>query len=296
MGGRRLRIEKKPIKIANDIIKLLDIVCADNRYPVNVKEIALGYSKDRFPEHFIKDIKGDNLPNFEGALYGQRKDEKSRWVIFYNNQILEQRINFTLAHEFGHYMLHRDEKNSFECLPDDINRITDEAEREAEANSFASQLLMPPHDFREQIKKNEFSFDLVNHITNRYNVSLTAAILQWVKLTNNRAVMVVSKDEYIVWSYSSTSAYKDSLFVKTSGVRPVSIPEASYAFQRKITVGNNKADVKLPKGVWFKENVREFTIFSNQYDLTISLLVFEDKIPSFQSEAQELDTYEKMIF
>mgnify|MGYP003392980031 CR=1 FL=1 len=45
----------------------------------------------------------------------------------------------------------RDEKPAFECSAEDVGRLTDEKEREAEAKAFASQLLMPPHDFRSQI-------------------------------------------------------------------------------------------------------------------------------------------------
>ncbi len=146
-----MRIGKQPLKAANNIIQMLDAVLGNNRYPVDVKQLALDYSRQRFSDHYIKEVRGDDLPMFEGALYGVPKENKSRWLIIYNNRlVVPSRINFTLAHEFGHYMLHRDEQTLFECSSEDVSRFTDEAEREAEANEFASQLLMPPHDFRNQ--------------------------------------------------------------------------------------------------------------------------------------------------
>jgi Zn-dependent peptidase ImmA (M78 family) len=274
-----LRNTKYPLKVANDIIMLLDTVFGKNRYPVNIKELAIDYSKERFPDHFIKEIKGDNLPMFEGALYGNYRDNKSRWLIIYNNSMIASRINFTLAHEFGHYLLHRHEKPAFECSAVDVGRLTDEIEREAEANEFASQLLMPPHDFRSQINDQEISFDLIDHITNRYQVSLTAAVLQWIKITSKRAVLIVSRDGYILWSCSSEPAFKSGVYFKIANMPPVPLPDFSYASQRRITI-DNKAEIQHKEGIWWKnEPVKEMTMFSDKYDLTISLLLFPDYPP-----------------
>jgi len=260
---------------------MLDTVLGVDRYPVDIKPLALDYSRQRFPEHYIKNVKGDDLPGFEGALYGKKRNEKSRWLILYNDHLIKpERINFTLAHEFGHYLLHRNEQIKFECSSADIARMTDKAERESEANAFASQLLMPPHDFRTQIQDHSISFDLIEYITRRYHVSLTAAVLQWIKITPKRAVLVISRDGYILWSRSSEAAFNSSVYFKTVGRSPVPIPELSYAYQRKTTIAN-KAEVQHQEGIWWKdEPVKEMTVFSNKQDLTISLLVFPDDAPT----------------
>ena len=82
-----MRPQKYPLKAANKLIQMLDTVLGMNRYPVNIKPLALDYSRQCFPNHCIQDIKGDNLPGFEGALYGDRRGDRSRWLILYNNHL-----------------------------------------------------------------------------------------------------------------------------------------------------------------------------------------------------------------
>ena len=214
-----------------------------------------------------------------------------------NHLIQPERINFTLAHELGHYLLHREEQTAFECSSTDIARMTEEAEQESEANAFASQLLMPPHDFRTQIQDHSISFDLIEHITRRYHVSLTASVLQWIKITSKRAVLVISRDGYILWSRSSEAAFKSYVYFKTVDRSPVPIPELSYAYQRKTTIAN-KAEVQHPEGVWWKnEPVKEMTVFSDKHDLTISLLLFPDQVPhrwELKEQTELRDDLEKL--
>ena len=113
--------------MANNLITVLDAVFGNDRYSVNVKQLAMDYSRERFPDHRIKEIKGDDLLGFEGALYGKYKGEQSRWLIMYNSSILKpERINFTLAHELCHYLMHRDEKIIFECSSEDLVKFVDD--------------------------------------------------------------------------------------------------------------------------------------------------------------------------
>jgi len=293
-----LREPKKPLKVANKIIKLLDLVLGIERYPVDVKQLALDYSRKKFPNDYIQVIKGDNLPGFEGALYGKKKNNEFRWLILYNNQIIKpERINFTLAHEFGHYLLHRDEQILFECSQEDLSRFDDYAQRETEANAFASQLLMPLHDFRKQVATNELNFDLMEHCTSRYQVSLTAATLKWIEFTAKRAMMVVSRDEYILWARSSQSAFKSGVYIKTVDCPPVPVPEKSLANRRSL-LSVSKVETQHAKGVWRKnEPVKELTVFSDKFDLVITLLIFPDEAPSQfiqdEEEPELMDTYQK---
>lgn len=82
------------------------------------------------------------------------------------------RDNFTIAHEFGHYVLHSNLGNK--VPQDDVlvfsrygsNRL------EWEANWFAAGLLMPRNIF--ELKMREFSND-INELANYFNVSTQAA-------------------------------------------------------------------------------------------------------------------------
>ncbi len=96
-----------PKREANNVSKILNLALGEERFPVDVKEVALQYSRDRFPDDYIHTIGGRSLDDFEGALIPSPK-HKSRWYIAYNEDIKSVgRQRFTLAHEFGHYLLHR---------------------------------------------------------------------------------------------------------------------------------------------------------------------------------------------
>ena len=83
---------------------------------------------------------------------------------------------------------------------------TDSSETEAQANTFASFLLMPLDDFREQIRSQEITMALMRHLSDRYEVSITAAILKWLGITDKRAMIVVSKDGFIDWAWGEQTA------------------------------------------------------------------------------------------
>src|SRR5690606_13578869 len=81
-------------------------------------------------------LRGDAL----GALVGDGR----HWMIIVNQRTnrSESRRRFTIAHELGHYMLHRELSHHFLCSPRDRSRM------EREANYFAAELLMPSSEIR----------------------------------------------------------------------------------------------------------------------------------------------------
>ncbi|CAK0745354.1 hypothetical protein CCP2SC5_1320006 [Azospirillaceae bacterium] len=154
----------KPIKAANEVSILLRNVLGEARFPVDVEMVATEYSK-KYPDPITKVVGGD-LGDFEGMLRPGKK--KPVWHIIYNNATQYiGRERFTLAHEFGHYLLHRKpvdstsnglstedvENRTFECNP--MERNTWKGDRkekiEEEADIFSSYLLMPLDDYRQQV-------------------------------------------------------------------------------------------------------------------------------------------------
>jgi len=243
-------------------------------FPVKVIELAREYSAQRFAGDAITVVKGEILPDFDGALF-RAPAGKSGWGIFYNTAITSPgRINFTLAHEFGHYLLHRAAyPDGSRCNSQDVVRWdSDYGQVESQANRFAGNLLMPYDDFRRQIPADEtIDMDRISHCADRYRVSLIAALLRWLSYTNRRAVLVVSRDGYILWARSSDAALKSRAFFRTSR-GPIAIPETSLAATQSLLV-DARTGVQHAPGVWFPEEVREFTIFSEQYDFVITLLL-----------------------
>jgi hypothetical protein len=286
-----------PERWAIEITKVLNLVLGPDHFPIDVIRVAREYSAQRFPGDAITMAEGADLPGFDGALF-HAPTGKTGWGIIYNNALASPgRINFTLAHEFGHYLLHRIAyPNGIRCGEQDVVRWDSAyGQIEHQANRFAANLLMPLDDFRRQIDaRAEVDLDHISHCTERYRVSLIAAILRWLSYTERRAILVVSRDGFILWSRSSDTALKTGAFFRTSGA-PVEIPPTSLASTRDQLTEARTGVLHRP-GVWCGEEVREMTIFSEQYDFTITLLLLEDRDRYIPIEPDpEEDTYEQFM-
>lgn len=262
------------------------------RFPVNVQAIATEYST-RFADKILS-IQAADIDSFEGALMPLTK--KGGWAILYNSAIPSKgRINFTLGHEFGHYLVHRlAYPAGFECGESDVFGEAPAAARkklEQEADQFASYLLMPLDDFRAQIGRNPMSLDLLRHCADRYDVSLTAAALKWLESTSLCAAVVVATNGHILWCRRSGAAKRARIFFPSG----MELPEASVAALGPALVVDGKG-VSLPARVWHAyRGAREMTIFADRYEMTISLLVFDELSylpPEFQ-DANIKDSFDR---
>ncbi|MGE3993008.1 ImmA/IrrE family metallo-endopeptidase, partial [Pseudorhodoplanes sp.] len=195
-----MRAAIHPQRWANDLTLLLNAVLGENRFPVNVPDVAREFSLKRFPDDPITLVRGGLLPGFDGALTRAPTGKKG-WGIFYNTAIGSAgRINFTLAHEFGHYLMHRHaHPNGIRCGDQDVVRWDSEyGQLEHQANVFSATLLMPLDDYRRQVpERRKVDLDVMSGCADRYRVSLIAAILRWLEYTDYRAVLVVSRDGFI---------------------------------------------------------------------------------------------------
>lgn len=85
--------------------------------------------------------------DLSGILY---KDEENNWVMQVNEEHHVNRQRYTIAHELGHFCLHRHLKTRFE---DQIFfRGGKSSKPEWQANDFASAILMPEDEFRKKVR------------------------------------------------------------------------------------------------------------------------------------------------
>lgn len=285
-----------PERWAFEITHLLNAVFGADRFPIDIPTVAREYTAQRFPDDPIISVQGDNLPGFDGALFKAPAGRKG-WGIIYNNGITSKgRINFTLAHEFGHFLLHRlAYPDGFRCGEQDVVRWDSEyGQVEHQANVFAANFLMPLDDFRRQIAATDrVDLDMITHCADRYRVSLMAATLRWLGYTQRRAVLVVSRDGFILWARSSAAALKTGAFFRTS-TGPIEIPATSLPVKPDLLI-DGRATIDHGPGIWFREPVREMTVFAERYDFAISLLLLDDARPfASYEEEDEPDVFDKM--
>ncbi len=269
--------------------RVFDQAFGRERHPISVVEMATMFTASKFPQEPITRVEGGNIPGVEGMLVPDPNGQRG-WAIFFDLSVPpKRRIRFTLAHEFGHYLLHRkSHPDGFQCIVSDIPIHDRQLSRlEQEANTFAAHFLMPIDDFQEQISPHEFTdLNMIGCASDRYGVSLTAAIRQWLRYTQQKAVLAVSKDGYIHWSEASVTAKKAGTHFPNAKWQTIEIPEKSLAAKRNIT-NYPKDGVPMAKGTWFKDHeVLEMGVHSDYYGFVISLLILDfDKSTSCASSA-----------
>lgn len=263
-----------PQKAANRLNNIVEAVSQQlqlDRFPVDVSQLAKEAANIFQWKDPITEIQAADIQNFEGALFAN--NAKSAWMLLYNSRITSPgRIRFTQAHELGHYILHRQLKDEFQCTDADM-RNWDVQNIEAQADVFASYLLMPLDDYRKQLTA-EVDLDVLGHCADRYGVSLTAAILKWLEHTEENAVLVVSRDGFIDWSKASTRAMKAGAFFKTRS-NTIPVPDASVAANTDVI--HDRHGIEIPARAWFphasqKMMLREMKLYSEQYDCIFTIL------------------------
>ncbi|MDT3706024.1 MAG: ImmA/IrrE family metallo-endopeptidase [Thiobacillus sp.] len=279
---------------ANRLSRLLSLSRGVDRFPVDVEELAIGYAAQFGHDDPIASVVGADLPGFEGALYRVEKSGKHEWALIYNSAIeVPGRIRFTMAHELGHYILHRKNRDEFQCSESDmLHWESDEKRQEAEADVFASYLLMPIDDFQRTIGTDTVDLDVLDHCAQRYGVSLTAAILKWLEFTSQRAILVMSTEGHMLWARSSQSALRSGAFFRTKNA-VVPIPAGSLAASTE-SATPEKQGIELAARTWFPKepagmSLREMRIVSDRYEQTMSLLILPKAEPRWMREPEERD-------
>lgn len=143
------------------------------RPAVNVERIA--------KERGLKVIPFELGEDVSGVLY----IENGKGTIGYNPIDSEVRRRFTIAHELGHYELHRLNKEifvdnkEFKVLFRDQRSSTGEFLIEQEANAFAAALLMPRDLLIKEIAKKNIDLsdgnsDVISELATKFKVSAQA--------------------------------------------------------------------------------------------------------------------------
>lgn len=109
----------------------------------------------------------EKLP-LDEFVSGYLKKTDGRWIIGVNSLHHPNRQRFTVAHELGHYFLHRDQGPFEDGL---LFRKENQFNlREREANEFAALLLMPSLDFKRAISNSP-----IDIVAKSFGVSKQAA-------------------------------------------------------------------------------------------------------------------------
>jgi len=135
----------------------------------------------------------------------------------------EGRRRFVIAHELGHFELHRGKSQIALCTDEDLvyfyKRVRPE---EGEASEFASELLLPEPLVRPTIQESTPDLERIAALAEEFRTSLTATALRFIDLCAERCAVVVSERRAVSW-YRATGDFGYHLEPGTS------LSEDSYA-------------------------------------------------------------------
>jgi Zn-dependent peptidase ImmA (M78 family) len=134
----------------------------------------------------------------------------------------EGRKRFTIAHELGHFELHRSWLRFRTELTRDMECVTG-AQEELEANAFASELLMPTDLVAQEFAHQRPSFASIDAIVGRYLVSITAAARRLVDLSDYGCALLCISEGVVKWCCRS----EDFPYWLQTGTRPPADSDAA---------------------------------------------------------------------
>lgn len=146
------------IKDVNDIISAAKSNnWIDDKGNIDVKKVAES-----------KNIRLEYIP-MESSISGYLRQENGEWIIGVNSIHNPKRQRFTIAHELGHFYMHKDKNVDFEDTT--FFRNTDNSSIEYSANEFAANLLMPEDSIRKAIQTGTKN---IEDLSSQFNVSIAA--------------------------------------------------------------------------------------------------------------------------
>ncbi|WP_153130478.1 ImmA/IrrE family metallo-endopeptidase [Dechloromonas hortensis] len=180
----------RPVEIVDEILRQNP----DMPYPVPLEELATAVGIQQIGELVTE--------GFEGML--MTNPEKSQGVIMVKANANPQRRRFTIGHELGHYLLPWHRQLSFSCSSESIkdsgtdSKSAKGVEMEAEANTFASELLMPSAVFKKlQRNAGEPDIEQVVKFSAHFDASVEATARRFMNLSDYPVAFVFSLNDTV---------------------------------------------------------------------------------------------------
>lgn len=295
---------------------LLDLMeLEDYKTPSDVVEEILRQNPNlSYPtplEHFvelagIESISELTTDGFEGMLITNA--EKSRGAIMIKAGTSPRRRRFTIAHELGHFLLPWHRQQKFSCKSSDIkdsaqNRglAPDLVSIETEANTFASELLMPSSAFKSLV--DDFETPNLLHLTNlsdTFDVSFEATVHRykalsdkplafvfshhnivryWVKTQDMPYTLKVRKDQALPLRSSSRNDGKAVSDFETIAAHVWFEPHSELALPRNILEQTIHQSAGYKVTLLYVEN-----LFGLEYDQTVAFSDHTDQALEFNQD------------
>lgn len=249
-----LPILNDSIEYSNYILKNM----TNNEVPIDVYKIA----KDLNIRIFRETI--EDGP--EGILInGEEK------IIILNERITnEQRKKFTVAILIGHVIIPWHIKTQYNIRKPGTSTLLVEDIQEMEAQSFATNLVMPKNQLTKDLSKNSTTINNLKELAKKYDVSLFQLLNRLVEYDKDKFAVIQSKDNKIIKKYQGNRALTDGINIGS---------KAATFFENPSKVEEIR-EGKVPAEYWLQdthdnETIYEESIYNPLYCKVLTLLTIK---------------------
>ena len=141
------------------------------------------------------EIEVDRLPKARGHLV--RKCNTG--IITISDAISDEgERRFVIAHELGHWQLHRYHSQFFFCDEENLREYRNSGP-ELEANTFASELLVPTRMVPRAKRVADPSWETIAWLKSEFSVSQTSAAVRYAGLCEHAVLVAFSNGRQVMW-------------------------------------------------------------------------------------------------
>ena len=143
-------------------------------------------------------VKVRRLDGCEARIIGKG----DRAIISLDERMLHRRRRFSLGHDIGHWECHRG--FCLACAKEDIGRGgAAKNPKERVADQYAAHLLMPRFLMREVIQGRHLNLDLIEHVSETFDVSRLAAAIRLLEIEPEPCVIIRHSTNSAPWKLAS---------------------------------------------------------------------------------------------
>lgn len=218
-----------------------------------------------------------NIKQLEGAAARLTCVDDFAAITIAASETHEPRIRFSVAHELGHFFLHKNATNLFNCSTQNMQEWSRKT-IEQDANIFAANLLMPESFFKKSIKGMAPSCGAIYTIAKLFKTSITATLIRFVECTIEPCALFCVQNKLITWSYKNKNFF---YYIKQN-----SSPIETHSFAYDCFTNKNKnAEGDVPAYAWINDRsvdpegmIYECTFFSHAINTAYSLVWVNEDI------------------
>ncbi len=204
---------------------------------------------------------------------------------------------FAVAHEIGHFVLHKDKERIAFCTDKDFQDWYSHSGDESEANAFAAELLMPAEMFRQRCSSKEPSLKEITELAGDFQTSLSATAIRYVEIGKHACAIVASKDGKIFWM-SVNKSFTHRILPRGTKLHQYSCANDFFNTGNVPTVAESVSGVAWLENLEVAKNcfVYEEVIPLTSYNMVLSLIWVQQDYNKHSEASYERPKYDREKF